>query len=232
MYFASRQQAGRMLAKELVPRFKDRKCVVIALSDGGVMIGAQIAMELHCAITMLLVDEIELPREIVAIGGITQDGSFTYNHAYSSGEIEELVMEYHGIIEQEKLEKLHQMHRLMKSGNLIRTDLIKNHSVILVSDGFSSGFSIDLALQYLKPIAIDKLVVATPLASVPAVDRMHVMADEIYCLDVLENYINTEHYYDTQDIPDHDLVMKTIEHIVEVSPVAEPETGDKGGYCR
>lgn len=216
-YFASRLQAGRMLASQLLPRYKDEDCVVIALSDGGVMVGAQIAMQLHCGISMLLVDEIELPMEMIAIGGITQDGSFAYNMAYSPGELEEMLMEYHGTIEQEKLEKLSEMHRLMRSANLIRPDLIKNRNVILVSDGLSSGFSIDLALQYLKPIAIKKLVIATPLASVPAVDRMHILADDIYCLSVVENFITTDHYYDTQDIPDHDLVIKTIGQIVEYS---------------
>lgn len=204
-----------MLANQLQERYKGEDSVVVALSDGGVMVGAQIAMELQCAITMLLADEIELPRELVAIAGITSDGSFTFNKAYSPGEIEELVMEYHGLIEQEKLEKLHEMHRLMRSGALIRPDLIKNKNVILVSDGMSSGFSIDLAMEYLKPIALKKLIVATPLASVPAVDRMHILADDIYCLNVLENFITTDHYFDTQDVPDHDLVVDTISQIVE-----------------
>ncbi len=214
-YFASRMQAGRMLASQLQQRYKGDECVIIALSDGGVMVGAQIAMQLHCAITMLLVDEIELPRELVAVAGITQDGSFTFNKAYSPGEIDELVMEYHGVIEQEKLEKLHEMHRLMSSTSLIRPELIKGKHVIVVSDGLSSGFSIDLAMEYLKPIAMKKLVVATPLASVPAVDRMHIQADDIYCLSVVENYISTDHYYDSQDVPDHDTVVETIGQIVK-----------------
>jgi predicted phosphoribosyltransferase len=66
----------------------------------------------------------------------------------------------------------------------------------------------------LKPIDYDRLIVATPFASVQAVDRMHIMADEIYCMNVLANYIETDHYYDTNDMPDHELVIKTIEDIV------------------
>ncbi len=204
-----------MLASQIQQHYKGEDSVVVALSDGGVMVGAQIAMRLQCAITMLLADEIELPRELVAIAGITQDGSFTYNKAYSPGEIDELVMEYHGVIEQEKLTKLHDMHRLMHGTNLIRPELIRGRNVILVSDGLSGGFSIDLALEYLKPIAMKKLVVATPLASVPAVDRMHIQADDIYCLSVVENFITIDHYYDTQDIPDHDQVVETIGQIVK-----------------
>lgn len=215
MYFASRLQAGRMLASQIKEKYGGTDCAVIALSDGGVMVGAQIAMQMRCVITMLLAEVIELPRELLAIGGITQDGTFTFNHAFSSGEIEEMMMEYHGVIEQEKLEKLHEMHRMMRSGVLIRPDLLEHRNVILVSDGLTSGFSVDLAMEYLKPISMKKLIIATPLATVPAVDRMHVLADDIICLNVLENLISVEHYYDTQDIPDHEVVIKTIEHIVD-----------------
>jgi predicted phosphoribosyltransferase len=92
--------------------------------------------------------------------------------------------------------------------------LLQDHNVILVSDGLSNGFSLDIAAQFLKPIHTNKLIVATPLASIQAVDRMHILADDIFCLSVIEDYISTDHYYDTQDVPSHELVVKTIEQVV------------------
>ena len=83
-----------------------------------------------------------------------------------------------------------------------------------MSDGLKTGFPVDLAAEFLKPIAIEKLIVATPFASVAAVDRMHVLADDLYCLTVITDYIDTNHYYDQQDVPDHETVLKTIEQIV------------------
>lgn len=186
----------------------------MALSDGGVVVGSQIALELHAVVTMLLAAQIELPREITAIAGITQDGSFSYNQAYSTGEIDEMVSEYRGMIEQQKLEKLHEMHRSMGRDGLIRLDLIQRKHIILVSDGLATGFSIDLAMQYLKTIAVKSVIVAAPFASVNAVDRMHILADDIFCLNVLENYISTDHYYDTQDVPDHDVIIRSVEQII------------------
>lgn len=214
MYFESRVAAGKQLAEQLVKKYRYENCAVVALSDGGVMVGAQIAMELHCVLTMLLTETITLPRENVAIAGISSDGSFSYNNYYSSGQIEEFESEYYHYIEQEKREKLEEMHRLLGAGGLIRRDLLRGHNVILVTDGLSSGFSLDIAANYLKPIRLEKLIVATPLASVPAVDRMHILADEIYCLSVLEDYISTDHYYEQNDIPPHDKIIKTIEQIV------------------
>jgi putative phosphoribosyl transferase len=214
MYFKSRVDAGKTLAAQLAPKYRYENCAIVALSDGGVIVGAQIAMELHCVLTMLLTETIDLPREEVSVAGISSDGAFSYNNYYSPGEIEEFVSEYYHLIEQEKMSKMQDMHRLLGQNGLIRRDLLKGHTVILVSDGLSNGFSLDLAAAFLKPINIEKLVVATPLASVQAVDRMHILGDEIYCLSVVQDYINTDHYYDKRDIPPHEKILKTIEQIV------------------
>ncbi|HLZ14878.1 MAG TPA: phosphoribosyltransferase family protein [Candidatus Saccharimonadales bacterium] len=214
MYFKSRVDAGQKLAEQIVQRFQGKNCAVVGLSDGGVMVGAQIAMRLRCVLTMLMSEAINLPREEQAIAGIGQDGSFSYNAAYSPGELEDMLSEYHGYIEEEKMHKIQDMHRLVGRAGLIRRDLLKDHNVILVSDGLSSGFSLDVAAEFLKPIHVARLIVATPLASVQAVDRMHILADEIFCLSVVEDYISTDHYYDARDVPSHDLVVKTIEQII------------------
>jgi len=214
MYFKSRVEAGELLAKQIIEKYKGNECAVVALNDGGVMVGAQIALQLHSVLTLLLTETITLPREDSSVAGISQDGAFAYNPKYSSGEIEEFVSEYYHLIEQEKMTKMQEMHRLMGNGGLIRRDLLENHNVILVSDGLVDGFALDVAMQFLKPIHTKKIIVATPLASVHAVDRMHVLADDIYCLNVLEDYISTDHYYDVQDVPSHDKVIKTIEQIV------------------
>jgi putative phosphoribosyl transferase len=164
---------------------------------------------------MLLSESIELPREPEAIAGISQDGSFKYNSAYSDGEVEELVGEYRSLIEQEKMERMREMQRMAGHGvGLIRRDLLRDHNVILVSDGLVNGFSLDIAAEYLKPIHINKLIVATPLAGIKAVDHMHVLADDIFCLSVIEDYITTDHYYDIQDVPSHGNVVKAVEEVV------------------
>jgi putative phosphoribosyl transferase len=214
MYFASRVQAGRMLANRLLPKYRYENCAVVALSDGGVVVGAQIATALHCVLSLLLSENITLPRELEAVAGISQDGSVSYNNSYSPGELDELIGEYFQYIEQEKLEKMHELNHLMGSGSTVDKRLLAGRNVILVTDGLSSGFAIDLAAAFLKTIPIEKMIVATPLASVQAVDRLHITADEIYCLSVVENYISTEHYYDQHDIPSHDKLVHIIERVI------------------
>lgn len=214
MYFASRVQAGRMLAAQLTKKYRYENCAVLALGDGGAMVGAQVAVELHCVLTMLASAEITLPREPQPIAGIASGGVMSYNHGYSEGEIQELVGENYGLIEQQKLVRMHELNQLVGGAGTIDKKFLRGHNVIVISDGLKSGFEVDLAVEFLKPIKMEKLVIATPMASVPAVDRMHVLADDLYCLNVIEDYMETDHYYDNNDMPDHDTVLETISNIV------------------
>lgn len=203
-----------MLAAQLVKKYRYENCAVLALDDGGVMVGAQIATQLHCVLTLLMTAEIKLPQEPMAIAGITASGTLSYNHGYSEGEISELAGENFGYIEQQKLFQMHDLNRLVGGSGTINKELLRGHNVIVVTDGAKTGFSIDLAYEFLKPISIEKLIYAIPFASVEAVDRMHVLADDLYCMNVITDYRDTGHYYDTKDVPDHATVLKTLEHII------------------
>lgn len=203
-----------MLAAQLAEKYRYENCAVVAINDGGVMVGAQIATELHCVLTLLVSSEITLPREPEAVAGITSSGTVSYNHEYSSGEIDELLGEYYSVVEQEKLTKMHDMNHLLGGEGTIDKRLLHGRNIIIVSDGLKSGFQVDLAAEFLKPVQVEKLIVAAPFASVQAVDRMHVLADDLYCLNVVENYMDTDHYYDKHDVPDHDAAVKIIEEII------------------
>lgn len=214
MYFKDREAAGRLLASQIARKYKGKDCAVIALNDGGVIVGMQIAQKLRSVITLLLTENIVMPSEHIALAGISHDGSFSYNNALTQGEIDEMVMEYHNFIESEKMRRLHEMHEISGSGQLIRRELIDEKHIILVSDGLRDPMTLDLALEYLKPIRTKSIVTATPLASLAAVDRMHIEADDIYCLNVVEEFFNTNHYFDSNNIPDHQEIIQTIEQVV------------------
>lgn len=214
MYFESREQAGNILAKELAEKYRYENCCVVALSDGAVVVGEQIAKELHCILTMLLIQEIEVPGEGVSFGAVAEDGSFTYNGMFSVGEIEEYTSEYHGYLEEKKREVYQTLNRLLGDGGLIDENMLRDHVIILVSDGLDTGSSLDSAVNFLKPIRIKKLIVATPVSTVQAVDKLHIMADELHILDVKDNFLGVDHYYNKNDIPSHEETIAKINKIV------------------
>lgn len=214
MYFENRAQAGQLLAQELFEEYRYENCAVVALSDGAVLVAEQIATSLHCVLMMLLTEDIQVPGEGMSFGAVAQNGGFTYNGMFSTGEIEEYASEFHGYLDEQKREAFQKINRLLGDGGIIDNDLLRDHVVILVSDGLDNGASIDVAIDFMKPIRVKRLVVSTPVASVQAVDRLHILADELHILDVKENFMGINHYFNDNTIPSHEQTIAKINQIV------------------
>jgi len=214
MYFESREQAGQLLANELIAKYRYEDCAVVALSDGAVLVGEQIAKALHCVITLLLIEEIQVPGEGVSFGGVSQNGGFTYNGMFSAGGVEEYTNEYHGYLDQERQQAFQRINRLLGDGGLINSELLRDRAIILVADGLDTGASLDVAVEFLKPIRIKRLIVVTPVATIQAVDKLHILADELHILDVKSNFMGTDHYYTQNVIPSHEDTIAKINQIV------------------
>ena len=214
MYFESRGHAGQILAGQLLEKYRYEDCAVIALSDGAVLVGEQIAAALHCVLTMLLIEDIEVPGESMSFGGVSQTGSFTYNGMFSAGEVEEYTSEFHGYLDEKKREAFQKINRLLGDGGIISNEMLQGRVIILVADGLDNGASIDVAMEFLKPINTQKIVVATPVATIPAVDKLHMVADELHILDVKENFLGTDHYYNDNTVPSHEDTIAKINQIV------------------
>ncbi len=214
MYFESRAEAGAKLAARLFERYRYESCAVVALSDGGVVVGEQIAANLHSILTMLIVEDIEVPGESAVIGSVSQNGHFSYNSGFSQGEIDEYTSEYHGLLEEKKREAFQKINRLLGDGGLIDHGMLRDHTVILVTDGVDSPTVLDAAVEFLKPIRLNRLVVVAPVASVQAVDALHILADELHILDVKQNYLGTDHYYNDNRVPSHEETIAKINQII------------------
>ncbi|HSX47609.1 MAG TPA: hypothetical protein VLF63_02435 [Patescibacteria group bacterium] len=204
-----------MLANRLIPKYRYEDCAILALDDGSVIVGLQIAKQLHCTLSLLSIAEIRLPQEPIAVAGMANEGAFSYNTSeYSKGDLDELVLENRGYVEQEKLKKMHEINQVIGHVGAVNKQLLRDHNIIVVSDGLKSAFDIDIVYEFLKPVKLNKLVFAIALASVPVVDKMHVLGDELYCLDVVEDYIGTNHYYDDNNLPEHEDIIKLIKEVI------------------
>ncbi len=204
MYFKDRSDAGLRLAAELAP-YRYENCVVLSLNDGGVVVGEQIAAEIHSVLTILLTADITIPGEQAVFGSVTP-GGFSENQSISGGQRDDYYGEFHGYIEDQKREQSQRINRLLGDGGLLDEAMLFDHVIILTADGLPDGHLLDTAADFLKPIRLKRLVVAVPVASVEAVDRMHVLADELHVLSVTDNYLETNHYYDNNLLPSQEEV--------------------------
>lgn len=202
-----------MLAERLI-QYRYENTIVVALSHGAVVVGAPIAARLHSALGLFLTEGIDIPGESVNVGTVSQGGGFSYNQNLSEGEVDDYYSEFHSYIDDQKREKTARINRLLADGGALNIEVLREHVVILVSDGLQSGDILDAAADFLKPVKTKRLVIAAPVASVGAVDRMHILADELHVLSVTDNYIETAHYYDIDDVPTHEQAIQTINNIV------------------
>ena len=213
MYFSSRDEAGYRLALQLL-QYRNDNTIVVCLSDGAVVVGKQISASLHCVMTLFLSSAIDVPGEGVQFGSLNQSGRFTYNSEFSKGEVEAYYTEFHGYLEDQKREGTSKLNRLMGEGGAVDPTMLKDHVVIVVSDGIEDGAALDAIADFLRPIRLKKLVFASPTASVEAVDRLHVLADEMHVLGVTHNFMDVNHYYDRNDIPEHETILKILSDTV------------------
>ncbi len=214
MYFHSRVEAGEQLARQLLDKYRYENVAVVALGDGGVAVGEPIAERLHCILTLLVSEGVDVPGENQSFGAVSQTGQFTTNSNLAASEVGAYMTEYHGYFEEQKRQAFHKINRLIGDGGVIDQTLLQDHTVILVSDGLNDVTILDVALDFLKPVRVQRLVIAAPVASVEMVDKVHMIADELHILDVKSNYLDTNHYYDQNDLPTHEETIAKINKIV------------------
>lgn len=212
-YYKDRAEAGVVLAG-LLQAYREQDAIVIALNDGGVAVGEPIAAELGCALSMLLSESVDIPGEPEPFGSVNQDGVLSYNGYYSVGEREGYYTEFHGLFDAEKREKFQKINHLLIGGGILSTDMVKERVVIFVADGLLNGVCLDAALDFLKPVRVKKIVVAVPMATVAAVDKMHIMADELHVLTVNDDLLEIKHYYEDNEMLTHEQAIQKITNML------------------
>ena len=134
-YFINRKQAGLLIARKLFDKYRFDDTIVLALSQGSVLVGAEIAKALHSLIAILMVKDIYLPDGKTIIGSINASGGFVYNNNFSAGEIEEFDSEYRGYIEESKRTAFHELNVALGQGGELNENYFRHRVVIVVTDG-------------------------------------------------------------------------------------------------
>lgn len=198
------------MADELMPLYRYENTVVVALSEAGLAVGYQIAVNLHTALRRLLMKTIHIDDESIDYATIMPGGVVAINPSLSESEQSYYYGEYAGWLEEQIREGILSIDRLMGADE-ISPENMRGYNVILTDDGINNPTKLEAALTWLKPARVDKVILACPVISVPALDRAHILCDELHILGVAANYISTEHYYEEDDAPDSDMARRMID---------------------
>lgn len=172
-YFTNRYDAAMQLAKKL-EKYKGEEGVVLAVPRGGVPIGFYIAKHLHFDLDLLMSKKLGHPyNEEFAIGAVgLEDEIIEETQGISPEYIDEEVANIHGQLK-ERYKKF--------MGNKQPLD-INGKIVIVVDDGVATGRTIMATLEMLRRKNPRKLIVAVPVSSQEAAERIRRVVDEFICL--------------------------------------------------
>ncbi len=191
MVFASREDAGRKLGQFLQKRGLRVDCV-LGLPRGGVVVAAEVAPILAAPLDVLIVRKVGHPlhREF-AVGALAEGDVLVLDQTVIGSnpvvrlELEEVLQE-----ERERLKAYEsRFHREPAS-------TLERKVVLLVDDGLATGATTEAAVLSARKQNAQKVIVAAPVASTHAVDRLVKVADEVLALHVDPAFDAVGRYYE------------------------------------
>ena len=177
--FRNRAEAGRALAEQLGAYAGRKDAIVLALPRGGVPVAAEVARELRVPLDVFLVRKLGVPgREELAFGAIASGGARVLNRDVVAtlgidSETVETVVER----EQAELERRAEAYR-----GTAEPPELRGRAVILVDDGLATGASMRAAVEAVRGLQPERVVVAVPAAAPQTCEELAAEVDEIVCL--------------------------------------------------
>ncbi len=193
MRYRDRQEAGRKLARALDHYRGLPDVLVLALPRGGVPVAAEIARHLGAPLDLLIVRKLGTPgNEELAMGAIASGGVRVLNaEVIATLGISEATIARAVSRELRELERRERAYR----GDRPRPP-VEGHTVILVDDGVATGSTILAGLKALQLQRPRRTVVAVPVASTSAYEKLRGEADEVVCPEVSGFFFAIGEFYD------------------------------------
>jgi putative phosphoribosyl transferase len=189
--FSDRMEAGFLLARELA-NLRQKRAVILGIPRGGIVVAQALAGEIDADLDIVLSRKLGTPGQLeLAMGAMAEDGEVFLN----DNVIGELGVSASEIAQ----EKERQMAEIKRRTQLIRAVLprvpLKGRIAIITDDGVATGATMQVAVWAILREKPRKLIVAVPVASEEAVNRLARDVDEIVCLRLPPNFMAVGQFY-------------------------------------
>jgi len=180
--------------------------MVLGLPRGGVIVAAQVAHMLGLPLEVLVVRKIGHPwyREF-ALGALAENGVLLLDETAVAKnpllgpDLESVIAE-----EQQRLQEY--QSKFHRNGPPDLTD----KTALLVDDGLATGATTEAAVLSLKKLSPRRIIVAAPVASTNAVERLLRVADEVRALLIDPDFDAVGRYYEVFSQTTDEEVMEVL----------------------
>lgn len=195
--YRDRAEAGRRLAQDLRRHLPNRDgALVLALPRGGVPVGYEVARELELPLDVMTVRKLGLPSQPeLAMGAIASGGVRLLNQTVLG--MAHVSQDALDAVERRERRELERREEVYRGDRPPRT--LEGRTVIMVDDGVATGSTIRAALRAVRTQAPSSVVVAVPVASPDAVEKLRAEADQVVCPLVPDSFFAIGSWY--RDFP-------------------------------
>jgi putative phosphoribosyl transferase len=180
MLFRNRTDAGRQLAKRLLP-YRDRRPVVLALAEGGVPVGREVAEALSAPLDVVLVRKIGAPFQpeiaVAAIAGGDKPELVINGNVKAALHVPDSYIASECAIQFAAVERLRPAYR-----NGRPNVAIEGRTVIIVDDGIRTGATARAAIKATRRRSPAAIILAVPVAPLRVLEALRPECDEAICL--------------------------------------------------
>ena len=189
--FTDRIEAGELLAREL-SALSGKKAIVLGIPRGGLIVAQALARGIQADLDIILSRKLGTPgQEELAMGALAESGKVLLNRnvvdelRITPGEID--------------AETRRQMAEIKRRSQLIRAVLprtpLQDRIVVVTDDGLATGATMQAALWAVRHESPRQLIVAIPVASEEAVNRVAPDVDELLCLRLPAYFMAVGQFY-------------------------------------
>jgi putative phosphoribosyl transferase len=209
--FVDRAAAGRRLAALLSEYGQQDHVVVLALPRGGVPVGFEIAQSLGAPLDVLVVRKLGAPGQPeLALGAIASGGILVINEEALRWFRDSPAFAAEVAAERTELRRRERVYRDDRPAQAV-----EDRTVVLVDDGAATGSSMQAAVRAVRKLGAREIIVALPVASESACDKLRAEADQVVCIHVPAFFAAVGQWYEnfeqTSDDEVRDLLARAAE---------------------
>ena len=165
--------------------------LVLGLPRGGVVVAAEVARLLELPLDVLVVRKIGHPRHReFAVGALAEPGVVIFDEA-SLSEIPVARVQLDEVVAEETARLQSYCRQFHPAG----APVLDDKTVLIVDDGLATGATAEAAVLSAKRQRARRVIVATPVASTKAVERLARVADNVVALVTDPDFVAVGQYY-------------------------------------